>query len=90
MLSTTGFLIRVCGGAVCWKSVKQKCIAMSSCEAELIAANAAADAMQDTSSRKSGFGTHVVEEHLCLELVRASTIVTDDQDAVYVIDGALA
>ncbi|MCP3995100.1 MAG: hypothetical protein GY722_08540 [bacterium] len=41
MPSTTGFIVRVCGGPVAWKSVKQKCIAMSSCEAELIAANAA-------------------------------------------------
>ena len=40
--STTGYLVKLCGGCVAWKSVKQKCIAMSSCEAELIAANAAA------------------------------------------------
>ena len=40
--STTGYILKLCGGCVAWKSVKQKCISMSSCEAELIAANATA------------------------------------------------
>ena len=39
--STTGYLVSSCGGAVAWKSGKQKCITLSSCEAELVAANAA-------------------------------------------------
>ena len=39
--STTGYIIMVCGGPVAWKSVKQRCVTMSSCEAELVAANAA-------------------------------------------------
>ena len=39
--STTGYVAKVAGGLVAWKSVKQKCITLSSCEAELVAANAA-------------------------------------------------
>jgi hypothetical protein len=39
--STTGYVIFLAGGPVAWKSTKQRCISMSSCEAELIAANAA-------------------------------------------------
>ena len=40
--SITGYVVVLNGSAVAWKSVKQKCIAMSSTEAELLAANAAA------------------------------------------------
>jgi hypothetical protein len=39
--STTGYVVFLAGGPVAWKSTKQRCISMSSCEAELIAANAA-------------------------------------------------
>lgn len=39
--STTGYMVRVGSGPVAWKSVRQRCITMSSCEAELVAANAA-------------------------------------------------
>lgn len=40
--STTAYVIQCAGGLVAWKSVKQACITMSSSEAELVAANAAA------------------------------------------------
>ncbi len=39
--STTGYVIFLCGAPVAWRSIKQKSTSMSSCESELIAANAA-------------------------------------------------
>jgi hypothetical protein len=39
--STTGYVILLCGAPVAWRSIKQKSTSMSSCESELIAANAA-------------------------------------------------
>ncbi|KAF0713812.1 hypothetical protein AaE_011702 [Aphanomyces astaci] len=36
--STTGFVWLVCGGAVSWKSVKQRIVALSTCESEYVAA----------------------------------------------------
>ncbi|KAF0708817.1 hypothetical protein AaE_013080 [Aphanomyces astaci] len=36
--STTGFICLVCGGAVSWKYVKQRIVALSTCESEYVAA----------------------------------------------------
>ena len=41
--STTGIILKLAGVAVCYLSKKHKCIALSSTEAELIAASAAGD-----------------------------------------------
>ncbi|WP_036768046.1 Ty1/Copia family ribonuclease HI, partial [Plesiomonas shigelloides] len=39
--STSGYLITLAGGAVSWKSTLQKCVALSTTEAEFIAATEA-------------------------------------------------
>ena len=40
--STSGMIYFLSGGAICWQSTKQKVVALSSCEAEYIAASMAA------------------------------------------------
>ena len=40
--STSGMIYFLLGGAICWQSTKQKIVALSSCEAEYIAASTAA------------------------------------------------
>ena len=40
--STTGFVALIANAAIAWKSVKQECTALSSVEAEYVAAAAAA------------------------------------------------
>ena len=40
--STSGMIYFVSGGAICWQSTKHKVVALSSCEAEYIAASMAA------------------------------------------------
>ena len=40
--STSGYVFRLYGGAVCWRSIKQTCVADSTTEAEYVAASEAA------------------------------------------------
>ena len=40
--STSGYLFTLNGGAICWRSVKQTCVANSKTEAEYVAASEAA------------------------------------------------
>ena len=40
--STAGFVFTMCRAAISWASKKEKCVALSSCEAEIVAASEAA------------------------------------------------
>uniref|UniRef100_A0A2N9GSR4 Integrase catalytic domain-containing protein n=1 Tax=Fagus sylvatica TaxID=28930 RepID=A0A2N9GSR4_FAGSY len=55
--STSGFLFTFAGGAVSWQSKLQKCVALSTTEAEYIAATEAGkrDALDETVSPRLGF-----------------------------------
>jgi hypothetical protein len=52
--SVTGYVVLLNGSPVAWRSVRQRCVTMSSCEAELVAANAA--------SMESVYMRHLVED----------------------------
>ena len=71
--STSGMIWMICGGAIMWKSNKQKIIALSTAEAEYIAAAAAA---------REGAWLKTLTEQLDYTVLSAPILHMDNQSAI--------
>ncbi|XP_049809406.1 uncharacterized protein LOC126252550 [Schistocerca nitens] len=78
--STSGVLMKFCGGPVMWKSKLQKCVAQSSMEAEFVAASEA--------SKSLVWLDLLLKEIDIVENSSISTLRIDNQSAIKYIKGA--
>ncbi len=71
--STSGYIFQIAGASVSWRSVKQKCVALSTAEAEYMALSGAAQEAVWMRQLLSDLGR---------EVVGATTIQEDNQSAI--------